>query len=58
MCKGLQTTAEWRLSVTREIDVPESAIQIIDVNVVASGSALYFARSRPQPQTITSESFS
>ena len=47
MCKGLQTTAEWRLSVTREIDVPESAIQIIDVNVVTSGSAPYFARSRP-----------
>ena len=58
MCKGLQTTAEWRLNVTRKIDVPESAIQIIDVNVVASGSALYFARSRPQPQSITSESFS
>jgi hypothetical protein len=47
MGEELQTTAEWRLSVTREIDVPKSAIQIIDVNVVASGSALYFARSRP-----------
>ena len=27
MGEGLQTTAEWRLSVTREIDVPQSAIQ-------------------------------
>jgi hypothetical protein len=46
MGEGLQTAAEWRLNVRREIDVPKSAIQIIDVNVVASGSALSFAPVR------------
>jgi hypothetical protein len=46
MGEGLQTAAEWQLNVTREINVPKSAIQIIDVNVVASGSALSFAPAR------------
>lgn len=46
MCEGLQNTAVWQLNMTREIDVPESAIKIIHVDVLASGSALSLPPAR------------